>query len=83
MRDWVASHPPGRSLWVELEPLGGGLDGAAQSAIVAHVRSPWGEVRDLELARCGLHPLRLDVRRPAVEELRALLVDEAVASVRF
>jgi len=83
MREWVASHPPGRSLWVELEPLAGLVEGPAPGSIVAHVRSPWGEVRDLELARCGLRPLRLDVRRPAVEELRALLVDEAIASVRF
>jgi hypothetical protein len=83
MREWVASHPPGRTLWVELEPLVGAVEGSAPGALVAHVRSPWGEVRDLELAHCGLHPLRLEIRRPAVEELRALLVDEATASVRF
>ena len=83
MREWIAAHPPGRALWVELEPAVGERGGAAQGTLVAHVRSPWGEVRDLELARCGLHPLRLDVRRRAVEELRTLLAAEAAAALRF
>ena len=83
MRDWIAAHPPGRALWVELEPAVGELAGAAQGSIVAHVRSPWGEVRDLELARCGMHPLRIDVHRPAAEELRGLLAAETAAAMRF
>ena len=83
MREWVASHPPGRTLWVELESLAGTVDGPAPASILAHVRSPWGEVRDLELARCGMHPLRLDVHRPAAEELRGLLATEAAAAMRF
>jgi hypothetical protein len=83
MREWVASHPPGRCLWIELEPATGRLDRPSPAALVAHVRSPWGEVRELELARAAQHPLRIEVRRPEVEELRVLLVDEAVASVRF
>jgi hypothetical protein len=73
MRDWIASHPAGRALWVELEAADAEHAGPLPGALVAHVRAPWGELRDLELARCTLHPLQLDVRRRAVEELRSLL----------
>lgn len=73
MRDWIASHPAGKALWAELEPVEAEGAGALPGTLVVHVRAPWGELRDLELARCTLHPLRLDVRRVAVEELRALL----------
>lgn len=117
MRDWIGSHPAGKALWAELEPVegersgplsrgplsgtagpvsgpvsgtagpvsgtaGGGAGAAATvsgttgplpGTLVVHVRAPWGELRDLELARCTLHPLRLEVRRAAVEELRVLL----------
>jgi hypothetical protein len=52
------------------------------AALVAHVRTPWGAPRDLELARCGFHPLQLDVRRPAVEELRSLLRGKVEAGLR-
>jgi hypothetical protein len=82
MRGWLAAHPPGRAVWVELEAVLPEGAGAMQGALVAHVRAPWGELRDLELARCTFHPLRLDVRRRAVEELRAHLVGEAHAGVR-
>jgi hypothetical protein len=82
MRDWLGSHPAGRALWVELEPVDGDPAGVMPGALVAHVRSPWGQLRDLELARCTLHPLQLDVRRRAVEELRALLRGRVEAGVR-
>jgi hypothetical protein len=81
MRGWLAAHPPGRAVWVELEPVPEGVPGPL-GALVAHVRAPWGELRDLELARCTLHPLRLDVRRHEVEELRVHLVGEAHAGAR-
>jgi hypothetical protein len=67
---------------VELEPVDGDPAGVMPGALVAHVRSPWGQLRDLELARCTLHPLQLDVRRRAVEELRALLRGRVEAGVR-
>jgi hypothetical protein len=81
MRGWLAAHPPGRAVWVELEPVEDAAAGPP-GALVAHVRAPWGELRDLELARCALHPLRLDVQRRAVEELRVNLVGEAQAGVQ-
>jgi hypothetical protein len=80
MRDWLATHPAGHALWVELEPSGNGAD--VPGALVAHVRAPWGELRSLELARCGLHPVRLDVRHAAAAELRAHLGAEAHAGAR-
>ncbi len=72
MRSWVGTHPPGQTLWIELEGAeGGGPDGPA--ALVASVRAPWGEVVRIELARCGFHPTRI-VRRPrGVEALQRLL----------
>jgi hypothetical protein len=79
MRDWIATHPAGHALWVELEPIpGAGLRGA----IVAHLRAPWGGLRDLELARCGLHPVELAVNEDAEAELRALLGAEERAGIR-
>ena len=81
MREWIGAHPPGRALWVELEPVPQTHDAELPGALVAHVRTPWGELRDIELARSTLHPLRLDVRRHAVEELRTLLVGEARTGV--
>jgi hypothetical protein len=82
MREWIGAHPAGRALWVELEAVEGPHPGDPPGALVAHARAPWGELVDLELARCGLHPLRLDVRRRAVEELRALLAVDREAGVR-
>ena len=82
MRDWLGSHPAGRTLWVELEPVHPTSEGGIPGAIVAHVRTPWGELRSLELARCSLHPLRLDVRHAAVAELRSLLGGEAHVGLR-
>lgn len=82
MREWLAAHPSGRALWVELEPVTQAHDAELPAALVAHVRAPWGALRDLELARCTFHPLQLDVRRRAVEELRTLLLGDARAGVR-
>ena len=76
MREWLGAHPPGRALWVELDTVEGALPEEPPCALVAHVRAPRGELRDLELARCGLHPLRLDVCRLAEEELRIFLACE-------
>jgi hypothetical protein len=83
MREWLGTHPPGLALWTELEPVARGLDGEHPGALVAHVRTPWGEVRHLELARCDdLHPRRLEVRHRAVAELRSLLRGEVQAGLR-
>ncbi|HEX9398958.1 MAG TPA: DUF2332 family protein [Anaeromyxobacter sp.] len=80
MRDWLATHPPGRALWVELEPVA--EDSGAPGAITTHVRTPWGELRTIVLARCGLHPRRLEVRHAGVAELRTLLRGEVQAGIR-
>ncbi len=78
MRNWLGTQPAGRALWVELEPENDGAD--LMGSIVAHVRAPRGELRDLELGRCELHPSWVE-RRPAGEaELRALLGRERLAS---
>lgn len=79
MRDWVGSRPPGHAAWIELEPSAAA--GEPVGALVAHARAPWGEVRSLELARCDLHALRLEVREAAAAELRALLAAEAHAGI--
>lgn len=73
MRAWLGTHPPGRALWVELEQADGE---AIEAALVAHARAPMGDVRSVELARCGFHPA--EVRRvPGAEaELRALVARE-------
>jgi hypothetical protein len=80
MRDWLGTHPAGRALWVELEP--GGDGGPLAATIVAHVRGPGGALRSLELARCGVHPSRLEVRPGRAAELAALLRAEAHAGAR-
>jgi hypothetical protein len=82
MRNWVATHPPGDALWVELEGAPDATDREHAAAIVAHVRAPDGRVRRLELARCGFHPTRLAVDRRAEGELRALLEVRAPAAVQ-
>jgi hypothetical protein len=56
---------------------GRGLDDGA--AIVAHTRVRGG-VRDLELARCGFHPTRINRRPAAVAEVAALFVREGAAA---
>jgi hypothetical protein len=77
MREWLATHPAGDALWVELEAADAE---ASEAALVAHVRGPDGRLRSLELARSGMHPARIR-RDPAAEaELRALLLREAAAT---
>ncbi len=80
MRDWLGTHPPGHALWVELEPVDDGAD--LTGTLVAHLRAGWGELRSIELARCDLHPLRLEVRHAAAAELRHLAGADAYAGVR-
>lgn len=81
MRDWLASHPPGQAVWVELESAEEEAGPDHPASIVAHVRGGDGRVRDLELARCGYHPRKLWPRREAVAELAALLAGEPAAAV--
>ncbi len=70
MRDWLATHPPGDALWVELE----GADVTArEAALVVHVRAHGGEVRSIELGRTGMHPTRVRRDEGAERELRELL----------
>jgi hypothetical protein len=72
MRDWLATHPPGQTLWVELElDAEGGRE--LPCAITGHVRAHPGEVRSLLLARCSYHPALLDPDPPAVAELGHIL----------
>jgi hypothetical protein len=80
MRAWLATHPVGHALWVELEGApDAGREPATAAAIIAHVRSDGAGIRTLELARCGFHPARL-VRKPGAEsELRRLLAASAPA----
>lgn len=80
MRDWLATRTSGQALWMQLEPEP--LGGEPAGALVAHVRAPGGGLRSIELARCGLHPRRLDVRAGAADELRALLRIDAGAGLR-
>jgi hypothetical protein len=80
MRNWLATHRAGRAVWAELEPTGNGPE--PTGALVAHVRTRWGDLRDLELARCALHPVRLEVKRAAADELAALLAADVPAGLR-
>jgi hypothetical protein len=71
MEEWLATHPPGRALWVELEPSGEGFAEPDRGcALTAHVRATDGTVRHLPLARCGPHPAVLHPDPSAVAELR-------------
>ncbi|WP_242392012.1 DUF2332 family protein [Anaeromyxobacter oryzisoli] len=74
---WLATHPPGRALWVELEPARTG----ESSMIVAHAREVDGRVRTFELARCEPHLCELARDREAVEALRALLAPQGAAAL--
>jgi hypothetical protein len=80
MRNWLATQPPGQALWVELESIGEEARLEDGAAIVAHVRAPGGEVRDLELARCGFHPTRIVPRPEAVAALTSLMARERAAA---
>ena len=77
MREWLGTHPPGGALWTELEPLDAG---AREAALVVHVRAPDGRLRSVELARTGMHPLRVRRRAGAEAELRALLARDGAAA---
>lgn len=72
MRDWLATHPPGQALWVELEVAQDG-DPTLSCVLAAHVREPGGELRTLALARCGPHPAVLAQDPAAVAELERVL----------
>jgi hypothetical protein len=78
MRAWLATHPPGHAMWIELEGLEGAGDPPA--AIVAHVRGRRGDLESLVLGRCGYHPRRIQRSRQAEAELRELLAPEAHAA---
>ncbi|HEY6098753.1 MAG TPA: DUF2332 family protein [Anaeromyxobacter sp.] len=80
MHAWLATHPPGKALWIELETLDGGGDPPA--GILAHVRAPGGALRRIVLGRCGYHPRRVARMREGEAELRALLRPEAHAGAR-
>jgi hypothetical protein len=69
MRAWVATHPPGQTLWVE---LAASEDTMQESALVARARAASGEVRTVELARFDVHPPRLQPNPEGVAELRGL-----------
>jgi hypothetical protein len=77
MREWLATHPAGAALWVELEATD---EAAKEAALTVHLRAPGGAVRAIELGRTGMHPVRVR-RDPAAEaELRMLLAREAAAA---
>jgi hypothetical protein len=80
MRNWVRSHPPATTLWVELEAAeGAAIEDPHPAAVRAHVRAFDGEVETFELARCAYHPREL-VRNPGeVEALRVTLQPRALA----
>jgi hypothetical protein len=77
MRAWLATHPAGAALWVELEAVDAGAD---EAALVAHVRAPDGVLRSLELGRTGMHPLRVRRDAAAEAELRDLLARPGAAA---
>lgn len=82
MRNWIAAHPPGLTLWVELEAGPAGSAAPEAAVLVAHVRAPSGGLRSLPLARCAFEPLTLVAERGAAEELRTLLRMPAAAEAR-
>jgi len=73
MRGWLASRPPGRALWVELEDAPSGATRERPAALVAHVVGADRAVADLLLARCYYHPTDLVPEPDAVAALRAAL----------
>lgn len=73
MREWLATHPAGHALWVELEWSPDLPKDALGCRLVAHLRGRSGQVRDLTLASCGYHPRVLAPDPAAVAELVELL----------
>lgn len=77
MNDWLATHPPGQALWIELELTpGGGPE--LPCTLAAHLRAPAGEVRTLDLARCSYHPAVLEPDPAAAAELRRMMHQSAL-----
>ncbi len=77
MRHWLASMPPGRALWIELEDPPHGATRERPTAILGHVRGPDGSVVDLVLGRCEYHPVEVAPEPEAVAFLRAALAAPA------
>jgi hypothetical protein len=73
MHAWLAKHAPGRAVWVELEATPPSADHPEPAAITAHVRSPDGEVRALEIARTVHHPVVIKPNSGALHELERAL----------
>jgi hypothetical protein len=82
MRAWLGTHPPGSALWAELERAPRPEPDGLPAALVVHVRAPLGDLRTLELARCGFHPRVLRRRSAAEAELASALRVEAPGHVR-
>jgi hypothetical protein len=55
MHAWLASLPPGRALWVQLELASDGLEPRAE--LVAHASG----ATPVRIGRCGFHPRSVDV----------------------
>jgi len=64
MREWLASSPAGRALWVELEVRDEAREGGPAAALTVH-----DATGALALATCEAHPRVLDVDGTAVREL--------------
>ncbi len=77
MLEWLATHPSGAALWVELEAAD---EAASEAALTVHVRGPDGALRNVELGRTGMHPARVRRDPGAEAELRSLLAREAAAA---
>ena len=71
MRALLASTPPGRLAWVELE-AGDPADRVHPAAIIVHLRSGDGAT-SLQIARCHWHPQTIAVDREAAKRVSDLL----------
>jgi hypothetical protein len=69
MHAWLATLPPGRAAWIELEAASTDADHPEPAAITAHLRRPEGDVRALEIARTGHHPIQIKPNNEAISEL--------------
>ncbi len=77
MREWLATHPAGDALWVELEPAD---ERAREAALTVHLRAPDGRLRSVGLGRTGVHPVVVRRDPGAEAELRTLLAREPAAA---
>ncbi|HKE17661.1 MAG TPA: DUF2332 family protein [Kofleriaceae bacterium] len=73
MRAWLASRPPGRALWIELEDPPDGRTRERPTALIAHLCRPDGSPLDVVLARCQYHPVEIAPEADAVAAVRAAL----------